>query len=141
MVMIKGDYQLDTVTLWIWKGDTHSSICRTNNNRGDGSVSQMDKLRSEVLIHHDKCSQSKSNRSEASNLQIYLFKIHCFLGLALVHAFVTRIFIIKASCIHACLKTLLFMNGLSQDIHFNILQSQFHQACLTLMYVQKHYFS
>ena len=65
---LKGDYQLDTVTLWIWKGDTHSSICRTSNNTGDGSVSQMGKLRSEVLIHLDKCSQSKSNTSEASNL-------------------------------------------------------------------------
>ena len=48
MVRLKGDYQLDTVTLLIWKGDTHSSICRTNNNTGDGSVLQMDKLRSEV---------------------------------------------------------------------------------------------
>ena len=68
MVRIKGDYQLDIVTLWIWKGDTHSSICRTSNNTGDGSVSQMDKLRSEVLIHLDKCSQSKSNTKEASNI-------------------------------------------------------------------------
>ena len=58
--MPKGDYQLDTVTLRIWKGDTHSSICR--------GVLQMDKLRSEVLIHLDKCSQSKSNTSEANNL-------------------------------------------------------------------------
>ena len=37
-----------------------------------------------------------------------------FLGLwfsiAMVHAFITRIFIIEASCIHVCLKTLLFMN-------------------------------
>ena len=65
---IKGDCKLDIVTLWIWKGDTHSSICRTSNNTGDGSVSQMGKLRSEVLIHLDKCSQSKSNTSEASNL-------------------------------------------------------------------------
>ena len=65
---LRGDYQLDTVTLWIWKGETHSSICRTSNNTGDGSVSQMDKLRSEVFIHFDKCSQSKSNTSEASNL-------------------------------------------------------------------------
>ena len=61
---LKGDYQLDTVTLWIckgdtiwiWKGDTHSSICRTSNNTGDGSVSQMGKLHSEVLIHLKKCS-------------------------------------------------------------------------------------
>ena len=123
MVGLKGDYQLDTMTLWIWKMDTHSSICRTSNNIGDGSVLQMDKLLSEVLIHLDKCSQSKSNTSEANNLQIYFFKNDCFLGLrisiALVHAFVTRIFIIKASCIHVCLKTLLFMNGLLQDIHFN----------------------
>ena len=58
--MPKGDYQLNTVTLWIWKGDTHSSICKTNNNIGDGSVSQMDKLLSEVFIHLDKYSQSKS---------------------------------------------------------------------------------
>jgi len=65
---LKGDYQLDIVTPWIWKGDTHSSIGQTNNNTGDGSVSQMGKLRSEVLIHLDKCSQSKSNTSEASNL-------------------------------------------------------------------------
>ena len=48
---LKGDYQLHTVTLWIWQGDTHSSICRISNNTGDGSVSQMDKLPSEVLIH------------------------------------------------------------------------------------------
>ena len=68
MVRIKGDYQLDTVTLWIWKGDTHSSICWTSNNTGDDNVSQMDKLCSEVLIHLDKCSQSKSNTSEANNL-------------------------------------------------------------------------
>ena len=27
---LRGDYQLDTVTLWIWKGDTHSSICQQN---------------------------------------------------------------------------------------------------------------
>ena len=45
-VRLKGDYQLDIVTLWIWKGDTHSSICRTSNNIGDGGVSQMGKLRS-----------------------------------------------------------------------------------------------
>ena len=64
MVRIKGDYQLDTVTLWIWKGGTHASICQTSNNIGDGSVSQMDKLR----IHLDKCSQSKSNTKEANNL-------------------------------------------------------------------------
>ena len=68
MVRIKGDYQLDIVTLWIWKAYTHSSICRTSNNKGDGSVSQMDKLRSEVLIHLNKCSQSKSNTNEANNL-------------------------------------------------------------------------
>ena len=43
---LKGDYQLDTVTLWIWKRDAHSSICRTSNNTGDGSVSQMGKLHS-----------------------------------------------------------------------------------------------
>ena len=65
---LKGDYQLDTVTLWKWKGGTHSSICRTSNNTMDGRVSQMGKLRSEVLIHLDKCSQSKSNTNEASNL-------------------------------------------------------------------------
>ena len=65
---LKDDYRLDTATLWIWKGDTHSSICRTRNNTGDDSVSQMGKLRSEVLIHLDKCSQSKSNTNEASNL-------------------------------------------------------------------------
>ena len=68
MVRLKGDYPPDTVTLWIWKGDTHSSICWIGNNTGDGSVSQMDKLRSEVLIHLDKCSQSKSNTNEANNL-------------------------------------------------------------------------
>ena len=68
MVRIKGDYQLDTMTLWIWKVDTHSGICRTSNNTRDGSVSQMDKLRSKVLIHLDKCSESKSNTSEANNL-------------------------------------------------------------------------
>ena len=67
-VRLKGDYQLNTVTLWKWKGDTRSSIFQTSNNIGDGSVSQMDKLRSEVLIHLDKCSQSKSNTSEANNL-------------------------------------------------------------------------
>ena len=44
MVRIKGDYQLDIVTLWIWKGDTHSTIWKTNNNKGDGSVSQMGEL-------------------------------------------------------------------------------------------------
>ena len=65
---LKGNYQLDIVTLWIWKGDIHSSISWTSNNTGDGSVSQMDKLRSKVLIHLDKCSQSKSNTSEASNI-------------------------------------------------------------------------
>ena len=65
---LKGNYQHYTVTLWIWKGDTHSSICRTSNNTGDGSVSEMGKLRSEVLIHVDKCSQSESNTSEANNL-------------------------------------------------------------------------
>ena len=68
MVRIKGDYPLDTMTLWIWKVDTHSSICQTSNNTRDGNVSQMNKLRSEVLIHLDKCSQSKSNTSEAINL-------------------------------------------------------------------------
>ena len=57
---LKGDYQIDTVTLWISKGDTHSSICQTSNNTGDGNVSQIGKLRSKVLIHLDKCSQSKS---------------------------------------------------------------------------------
>ena len=67
MVRIKGDYQLDTVKLWIWKGDTHSSICQTSNNTGDGSVSQMDTLPSKVLIYLDKCSQFKSNTSEAGN--------------------------------------------------------------------------
>ena len=86
---LKGDYQLDTVTLWIWKGDTHSSICRTSNNTWDASVSQMGKLRSEVFIHFDKCSQSISNTSEASNLLDITFKNHCFLGLqfsiALIH--------------------------------------------------------
>ena len=65
---LNGDCQLDTVTLWIWKGDNHSSICQTSNNTGDGSVSQADTLRLEVLIHLDKCSQSKSNTSEANNL-------------------------------------------------------------------------
>ena len=50
MVRIKGDYQLDIVTLWKWKGDTHSNIWRTSNNIGDGSVLQMDKLRTEVFI-------------------------------------------------------------------------------------------
>ena len=93
----KGDYQLDTVTLWKWKGDTHSSICRTSNNTGDGGVSQMGELRSEVLIHLDKFSQSISNTSEANNLLDINFKNHCFLGLrvyiAMIHAFVTRIFI------------------------------------------------
>ena len=59
---------LDIVTLWLWKGDTHSSICWTSNNTGDGSVLQMGKLRSEVIIHLEKCSQSKSNTSEARNL-------------------------------------------------------------------------
>ena len=81
MVKIKGDYQLDVVTLWIWKGDTRSSICRTSNNTWDGSVSQMGKLRLEVLIHLDKCSQSISNTSEANNLLDTTFKNHCFLGL------------------------------------------------------------
>ena len=78
---LNGDYQLDTVTLWIWKGDTHSSICRISNNTGDGSVSQMGELRSEVLIHLDKCSQSISNTSKASNILDITFKNHCFLGL------------------------------------------------------------
>ena len=78
---LKGDYQLDTVTFWIWIGDTHSSICRISNNTRDGSVSQMGKLRSEVLIHLDKCSQSIPNTSEASNLLDITFKNHCFLGL------------------------------------------------------------
>ena len=67
---LKDDYQLNTVTLWIWERDTHSSICWTSNNTRDGSVSQMDKLRSKVLIHLDKCSQSKSNTSEANNLSM-----------------------------------------------------------------------
>ena len=50
------------------------------------------------------------------------FKNHCFFGtiaflglwfsIALVHVFITWIFIIEASCIHVCLKTLLFMNFL-----------------------------
>ena len=66
--ILNGDYELDTMTLCKWKGDTHSSICRTSNNTGDGSVSQMGKLRSEVLIHLDKCSQSISNTSEANNI-------------------------------------------------------------------------
>ena len=78
---LKGDYQLYNVTLWIWKGNTHSSICRTSNNTGDGSVSQMGKLRLEVLIHLDKCSQSISNTSEANNLLDITFKNHYFLGL------------------------------------------------------------
>ena len=34
-----------------------------------------------------------------------------WISIASVHAFITRIFIIEASCIHTCLKTLLFMNG------------------------------
>ena len=66
MVRIKGDYQLDTDTLDMERG--YSSIYQTNNTTGDGSVSQMDKLRSKVLIHLDKCSQSKSNTSEVSNV-------------------------------------------------------------------------
>ena len=70
MVRIKGDYQIDIVTLWIWKGDTHSSICQTRNNTGDDNVSHMGKLHSEVLIHLDKWSQSKLNTNEASNLLI-----------------------------------------------------------------------
>ena len=68
MVGLKGDYPHDTVTLWKWKGDTHSNICWTNNNTGDGIVSQIDKLCLEVLIHLDKCSQSKSNTIETNNL-------------------------------------------------------------------------
>ena len=78
---LKGDYQLETATLWKWKGETHSSICRTSKNTRDGSVSQMGKLRSEVLIHLDKCSHSISNTSEAINLLDITFKNHCFLGL------------------------------------------------------------
>ena len=121
VIRLKGDYPHDTVTLWKWKGDTHSSICRTSNNTGDGSVSQMDKLCSEVLIHLDKCSQSKSNTSEANNLLDITFKNHCFLVLQFSIAFIHLLhgfLFIKASCIHVCLKTLLFMNGLLQDIHY-----------------------
>ena len=77
----KGDHQLNTVTLWIWKGDTHSSIFQTSNNTGDGSVSQMGKLRLEVLIHLEKFSRSISNTSEANNILDITFKNHCFLGL------------------------------------------------------------
>ena len=92
----KGDYPLDTVTHWIWKADTHSSICQTSNNTGDGSVSQMGKLRSEVLIHLDKCSQFKYKRGQ-QYLDITFLKNHFFLGLkvsiALIHAFVIWIFI------------------------------------------------
>ena len=68
MVRLKVDYPHDTVTLWKWKWETHCSIFHTGNNTEDGNISQMDKLRSEVLIHLDKCSQYKSNTSEASNL-------------------------------------------------------------------------
>ena len=118
----KGDYQVDTVTLRIWKGDTHSSICQTSKNTGNGSVSQMDKLRSEVHIHLDKCSQSKSNTSKAKDLHIELLRAIAFWGLqfsiALVHVFITRIFIIEASCIHVCLKTLLFMNVLRYSFQY-----------------------
>ena len=64
----KDDHQFDILTLRIWKGNTHCSICRTSNNTGDGSASQTGKLRSEVHIHLVKCSQSKSNTSKANNL-------------------------------------------------------------------------
>ena len=102
------------MTLWIWKRDTHSSICRTSNNTGDGSVSQMGKLRSEALIHLDKCSQSISNTSEANNLLNITFKNRCFWGLwisiALIHAcsktLVTWIYNYWGFMFHACLKTL-----------------------------------
>ena len=101
MVRLKGDYPHDIVTIWKWKGDTHSSICHTRNNIGDDSVSQMDKLHSEVLIHLNKCSQSKSNTSEANNILDITFKNHCFLGLqfsvALIHLLHGFLFI-KASC-------------------------------------------
>ena len=80
MVRLKGDYPPDIVTLWKWKGDTHSSICWTSNNTGDVSVSQMGKLCSEVLIHLNKCSQSISNTGEAINLLDITFRNHCFFG-------------------------------------------------------------
>ena len=95
------------MTLWIWKGDTHSSICRTSNNTGDGSVSQMGKLRLEVLIHLDKCSRSISNTSEASNLLDITFKNRCFFGPLSFHSldpcvfkntFLHGFIFIKASC-------------------------------------------
>ena len=66
------------MTLWIYKGDTHSSICWTSNNTKDGSVSQMGNLHSKVLIHLDKCSQSISNTSEANNILDINFKHHYF---------------------------------------------------------------
>ena len=109
------------MTLWIWKGDTHSSICKTSNNTGDGNISQMDKLLSEVLHHLDKCSQSKPIQVRPAILR-YNFRNRCFLGLwfsiALVHVFITQFFIIEAPCIHVCLKTLLFMNVLRYSFHY-----------------------
>ena len=110
------------MTLWIWKGDTHSSICRTSNNTGDGSVSQMDKLRSEVLIHLDKCSQSKSIQVRPTIFG-YNFQEPLLFGPLILHRLGPCIyytdFIIEASCIHVCLKTLLFINVLRYSFQCN----------------------
>ena len=81
----KVNHQLNTVTLWIWKGDTHSSIYRTSNNTGDGSVSQMDKLLSEVLIHLEKSSQSKPIQVRPTILR-YNFKNLYFFGPLIFHS-------------------------------------------------------
>ena len=101
----KDDHQFDIVTLRIWKGNTHSSICKTSNNTGDGSVSQMDRLLSEALIHLEKCSQSKSIQVRPAILR-YNFKNHCFLGLwfsiALVHVFISWVFI-SLGFMHSCM--------------------------------------
>ena len=56
----------------------------------------MGKLRSKVLIHLDKCSQSISNTSEANNLLDRTFKNHCFFGPLSFHSLVPCMF--KNTC-------------------------------------------
>ena len=47
----KDDFLLNIMTLWIWKGKTHYNQCRTKNNIGNGSASQMVELFRECLFN------------------------------------------------------------------------------------------
>ena len=87
---------------------------QASNNTRDDKVSQMDKLLQRCLFTLTNAHNPNQYKWGQQSLDITLWTIS-FLGLwfsiALVHAFITWIFIIVASCIHVCLETLFFMNN------------------------------